>query len=197
MSSSDQISALVQEVNAAAQAYSSSSSNTSSTSTSRHFLLAAARVLVSSLEDSEEEAWRFLLQPCAHACLTSAWQCGILDLWTKDVMTAKELAEKTTADERLVGEWSFQNFDLGVLLTSAVTLNLTSVPSVSPNNESSHAIWDIHRGARGNIQAQFALSETCNSSTESKCVTTGGEEPLWDVQTARISRPEFLSQPGG
>jgi hypothetical protein len=108
MSSSDEISTLVEQVNAAVQAYSSpildASLTFQSTATSRHSLLAAAKSLVTSLEDPEEEAWRFLLQPCAHACLTSAWQCGILNQWPKDVMTAKELAEKANADEKLVGE---------------------------------------------------------------------------------------------
>jgi hypothetical protein len=108
MSSSGEISTLVEQVNAAAQAYSSPISDSSltfqSTATSRHSLLAAAKALVTSLEDPEEEAWRFLLQPCAHACLISAWQCGILDQWPKDVMTAKELAINVNADERLVGK---------------------------------------------------------------------------------------------
>jgi hypothetical protein len=108
MSPPHEITTLVEQVNAAAAAYSSPGEDASltfqSTATSRHSLLAAAKELVVSLEDPEEEAWRFLLQPCAHACLTSAWQCGVLDQWPKDVMTAKELAVKANADERLVGK---------------------------------------------------------------------------------------------
>ena len=131
MFSSGEISTLVEQVNAAAQAYSSPISDASltfqSTATSRHPLLAAAKALVTSLEDPEEEAWRFLLQPCAHACLISAWQCGILDQWPKDVMTAKELAVKANADERLVGKRSFHN--VALLLSSCndvvIATNLT------------------------------------------------------------------------
>jgi hypothetical protein len=108
MSPPQEIATLVEQVNAAALAYSSPSEDASltfqSTATSRHGLLAAARALVASLEDPEEEAWRFLLQPNAHACLISAWQCGILSLWPKEAMTAKELAAQANADEKLVGE---------------------------------------------------------------------------------------------
>jgi hypothetical protein len=108
MSLPHEIATVLERVNAAALAYSSPGEDASltfqSTATSRHGLLAAAKALVASLEDHEEEAWRFLLQPCAHACLTSAWQCGILNQWPKAVMTAKELAVMANADKTLVGE---------------------------------------------------------------------------------------------
>ena len=64
MSSLDEISTLVEQINAAAQAYLSPSSDASltfqTTATGRHGLLAAAKGFVTSLEDPEEEAWRFV-----------------------------------------------------------------------------------------------------------------------------------------
>jgi len=101
-----EIAALVEQVNAAAHSYSSPESSLTfqTTATSRHELLRAAKALVAGLEDPEEEAWRFVLQPCAHACLTSAWECGILNEWPKKFMSSKDLASKTKADQKLVGK---------------------------------------------------------------------------------------------
>jgi len=102
----DEIAALIDQVNAAARYYSSTESSLTfqTTATSRHKLLRAAKALVAGLEDPEEEAWRFVLQPCAHACLTSASECGMLDQWPQKLMSSKELASKANADQKLVGK---------------------------------------------------------------------------------------------
>ena len=110
MSSTEEITTLLEQVNTAALPYLSSSPGDDAlltfqtTATSRHGLLAAAKALVASLEDPDEEAWRFVLQPNAHACLIAAWQCGILDEWPKSLMSSTELAVKANADEKLVGK---------------------------------------------------------------------------------------------
>jgi hypothetical protein len=102
----DEIRTLLSEVNASAEAYSPSRAFAAyqSSSTPRHKLLDAARKLVAALEDPEEEVWRFILQPSAHFCLTSAWQCDIIVPWQKERMGSKELASMSKADQTLVGE---------------------------------------------------------------------------------------------
>lgn len=111
MGSQHPITVLVDEVNEASRIYIASSetsttegSSKHSTGTPRHKLLAAAKALVTALEDPEEEAYRFVLQPCAHACYIAARQRGILDQWPKATMNSEELAEKTKSDRKLVGE---------------------------------------------------------------------------------------------
>lgn len=104
----EEIRSLLAEVNTTAQNYrpSSGAAAHQSTATPRHKLLAAAKTLVTALEDPEEEAWRFALQPAAHVCAISAWQCGILAPWSKKSMSSAELASQCNADQVLVGESS-------------------------------------------------------------------------------------------
>lgn len=99
---------LLKELNEAAEAYTPSQNGRTylSTDTPRHKLLAAAKKLVTALEDPDEEMNRFALQPCAHACALAAWQRGILSAWPKERMTSKELAEHVKADRDLVGKSS-------------------------------------------------------------------------------------------
>jgi hypothetical protein len=107
MSSLDEINALVDEINIAASSYSTkvgTSQDLNTAATSRLDLLRAAKALVAKLEDPEDEVHRFVLQPCALACLISAWKCGILDHWPKGQMSLEELSVKANADQKLVGE---------------------------------------------------------------------------------------------
>jgi len=115
-----ELNTLLARINTLAQAYIPPSTNSASpasnslqqtfqtTSTPRHALLTAAKALVLSLSDPEEEVWKFILQPNAHACLITAWECGILRVWEKERMSARELAVLGGADEKLVGECAFQ-----------------------------------------------------------------------------------------
>lgn len=104
-----EVQSLITEVNRAADAYAATSSRPCeprvSTATPRHALLKAAKKLVNAIEDPEEEVWRFVLQPTAHACAIAAWNCNLLAPWPKERMTAKELAEHVKADQVLVGEF--------------------------------------------------------------------------------------------
>ncbi|KAH6672060.1 S-adenosyl-L-methionine-dependent methyltransferase [Halenospora varia] len=94
MTSHYKISSLVTNLSIAASTYLSPKvPNSSPASTSKNDLLTAAKALVSALQDPDEEVWKFLLQPGAHACAIAAWKCGILAPWPKEIMTAKELAE--------------------------------------------------------------------------------------------------------
>ena len=104
----EEIRSLLAEVNTAVQNYSPSNGASvhQSTATPRHKLLTAAKKLATALEDPEEEAWRFALQPAAHVCAISAWQCGILTPWSKKSMSSAELASQCNADQVLVGEYS-------------------------------------------------------------------------------------------
>lgn len=100
MNSLHPITVLVDEITHAGRNYitskessTSEGSSQNSTGTPRHKLLAAAKALVTALEDSGEEAFRFVLQPCAHACYVAAKQRGILDQWPKATMTSRDLAQ--------------------------------------------------------------------------------------------------------
>ncbi|KAL1968076.1 hypothetical protein VTN77DRAFT_2206 [Rasamsonia byssochlamydoides] len=101
--SAEHIQSLVADINRAAETYTPEVNPPYlSTATSRHQLLAAARKLVTALEDPEEEVWRFVLQPGAHACAIAAWQCRLLAPWPKERMTAAELAGHVNVDQVLV-----------------------------------------------------------------------------------------------
>lgn len=106
MSTPEHIKTLLADINRAAESYTPSAASAEywSTSSSRHQLLAAARKLVAALEDPEEEVWRFVLQPGAHACAIAAWQCRLLGPWPKERMTVAELAEHANVDAILVSE---------------------------------------------------------------------------------------------
>lgn len=55
------------------------------------------------MQTPHEAAMHFVLQNAVHPCYRIAADCGILYAWEKETMTAKELAEKTGADHRLIG----------------------------------------------------------------------------------------------
>ena len=93
MASQDEVTALVNDVVVAQDAFNN-----------REKLLNAARKLVRALEDPTEEAWRFALQPCAQACMCSAWKCGLLHGWPKERMSSEDLARKSNANQKLIGE---------------------------------------------------------------------------------------------
>ena len=93
MATQDEVTALVKDVMVAQHA-----------SNNRQLLLTAAKKLVIALEDPAEEAWRFALQPCAQACMCSAWKCGLLQEWPKERMSSEDLASTSNANQRLVGE---------------------------------------------------------------------------------------------
>jgi hypothetical protein len=97
----------VEQVNAAAKACSADEEDSLAShtaATGRHKLFLAAKALVASLEDPEEEAWRFIMHNNADACLGAAGQCGILKPWAKELMSSKELASMTNADQKLIGK---------------------------------------------------------------------------------------------
>ncbi|KAH8651839.1 S-adenosyl-L-methionine-dependent methyltransferase [Tricladium varicosporioides] len=103
MTSHYEISSLVTNLSVAASTYLSSRvPNSSPTSTAKNDLIASINALLSALSNPDEEVWKFLLQPGAHACAISAWRCGILAPWPKESMTAKELSEMLRVNEKLV-----------------------------------------------------------------------------------------------
>lgn len=105
MATPEHIQTLLADINRAAETYTPSAGGERwSTSSSRHKLLTAARKLVAALEDSEEEVWRFVLQPGAHACAIAAWQCRLLAPWPKERMTVAELAGHANMDAILASE---------------------------------------------------------------------------------------------
>jgi hypothetical protein len=74
-----QLLTLLEQVNAAAKACSADEEDSLASrtaATARHKLLLAARALVTSLEDPEEEAWRFIMHNNADACLNAEGNAG-------------------------------------------------------------------------------------------------------------------------
>jgi hypothetical protein len=104
MDTSEYIHSLVTNINHAAETYTPVDAPSTAPTTPRHELLAAAKKLVAALEDPEDEVWRFVLQPGAHACAITAWQCQLLAPWPKERMTAAELAEHGKIDRVLVSK---------------------------------------------------------------------------------------------
>jgi hypothetical protein len=66
-------------------------------------LRSAALELIGQISTPHENAMLFVLQNAVHPCYRIAADCGIFFPWTKETMTAKELAGKTGADQRLIG----------------------------------------------------------------------------------------------
>ena len=95
----DSVTSLVQQINEV------STSTDAPLQQKRVALLDATRKLVKELEDSEEEARRFIFQPLAHACLCAASKCGIIKQWPKSRMNCEQIASMTGADKRLVGTY--------------------------------------------------------------------------------------------
>lgn len=67
-------------------------------------LRSAALELIGATQAPHEAAIGFALQNAVHPCYRAAGDCGILAKWPKETMSAKELADMSGADERLVGE---------------------------------------------------------------------------------------------
>lgn len=63
----------------------------------------AARELIVATQAPQEAALMFSMQNAVFPCYIAAADCGILSQWTKETMTAEELAEKSGAERRLIG----------------------------------------------------------------------------------------------
>jgi hypothetical protein len=90
------IATLVQEINTCVRDESSSSSE------QRANLRSAARRLLIELEEPEEQAQRFALQPMAQACMCAAWKGGILKPWPSSRQTAADISSSTGVNKTLV-----------------------------------------------------------------------------------------------
>ena len=66
-------------------------------------LQSAAKELIVATQAPPEAALAFSMQNAIHPCYVAAADCGILSQWTKEIMTAEELAEKSGAEPRLIG----------------------------------------------------------------------------------------------
>lgn len=85
---------LVEELNGITQRIKELASD----NTDRNQLLTAAKNLARSLEHPDEELYRFIFQPGAHACYLVAVQHGLLESWPNPRMSVEELAEMTKMD---------------------------------------------------------------------------------------------------
>ncbi|EON66194.1 hypothetical protein W97_05587 [Coniosporium apollinis CBS 100218] len=65
-------------------------------------LQSAAKELIAATQAPYEAALAFAMQNAVFPCFIAAGDCGILSQWPKETMTAKELAEKTGAERRLI-----------------------------------------------------------------------------------------------
>jgi hypothetical protein len=63
----------------------------------------AALELIAATQAPHEAAIGFALQNAVHPCYRTAGDCGILSKWPKETMSAKELADLSGADYRLIG----------------------------------------------------------------------------------------------
>jgi hypothetical protein len=98
---------LVAELNGAAQSYDDKSSSSTTDYISPYApearnLSKIAEQLSDLLKPVEERIWMFIFQPSAIACANIAVSCGLLAPWPKATMSAKELADLTNADEKLI-----------------------------------------------------------------------------------------------
>lgn len=84
-------------------AYKSVSSGPNVSPKAKAQLRVAAQELIGAISAPHENAMLFALQNAVHPCYRIAADCGIFFDWKNETMTAKELAEKTGADQRLVG----------------------------------------------------------------------------------------------
>lgn len=86
------VSALVQEINEA------------HTQNNPSDLVKAARQLIRSFEDPEDEVWRFVLGGWASfGAMVSVLRMGLLSVW-EGKKTSKELAAQCQADSKLIGQ---------------------------------------------------------------------------------------------
>ena len=63
-----------------------------------------AEQLSELLKPAEERIWMFIFQPSALACANIAFNCGLLSVWPRPEMSARELAVLTGADEKLISK---------------------------------------------------------------------------------------------
>jgi len=68
-------------------------------------LMEAAQDIINAVQAPQEARQIFVMRNAVHPCYRIAANCGILTALSKESkpMSAKKLAEKTSADERLIG----------------------------------------------------------------------------------------------
>ena len=122
MANPAEIQPLLAEINQLAGSFASSEGNPAGQCSpgSRQKLIVAARNLAATLEDDEDEVWRFAFAPGFHAIALVAWQRNVLAPWPKERMNASELSEQSKIDVVLIG--MSHNFiavsaEVGLLLT--------------------------------------------------------------------------------
>jgi hypothetical protein len=86
-------------------------------------LRSAALDLIAATQAPHEAAIGFALQNAVHPCYRAAGDCGILTKWPKETMSARDLAELSGADERLVGKWEIMcmNMMIGTYIVQCVS----------------------------------------------------------------------------
>lgn len=101
---------LVAELNKAAQSYdgenSSATDYLSPYAPEARNLSRIAEQISDLLKPVEERIWTFIFQPSAIACASIAFSCGLLAPWPRPKMSAKELADLTNADEKLISMYT-------------------------------------------------------------------------------------------
>jgi hypothetical protein len=96
-------------------AYTAYSKDPTGNMKAKALLRSTALELSTAVQAPHEVATAFAMSNAIFPCYRAAGECGILSIWPKETMSANELAEKTGADPRLIGELIERHMNSGHL----------------------------------------------------------------------------------